>query len=104
MDFFWTFKVASVSARLTILGSGSSGNCAFLETGETRLLIDVGLSGRQIRQRLATIGRSPESLQGILITHEHSDHITGLVGILAKVNVPIYCNRLTKEAIESTLQ
>jgi phosphoribosyl 1,2-cyclic phosphodiesterase len=93
-----------VSARLTILGSGSSGNCAFLETGDTRLLIDAGLSGRQIRQRLATIGRSPESLQGILITHEHSDHITGLTGILSKVNVPIYCNRLTKEAIETTLQ
>jgi phosphoribosyl 1,2-cyclic phosphodiesterase len=92
-----------VSARLTILGSGSAGNCAYLETGETRLLIDAGLSGRQIRQRLATIGRSPESLQGILITHEHSDHITGLTGILSKVNVPIYCNRLTKEAIESQL-
>ena len=67
-----------MSARLTILGSGSSGNCAYLETGETRLLIDAGLSGRQIRQRLATIGRSPESLQGIIVTHEHSDHITGL--------------------------
>jgi phosphoribosyl 1,2-cyclic phosphodiesterase len=93
-----------VSARLTILGSGSAGNCAYLEAGETRLLIDAGLSGRQIRQRLATIGRSPESLQGILITHEHSDHITGLTGLLSKVNVPIYCNRLTKEAIESTLQ
>jgi phosphoribosyl 1,2-cyclic phosphodiesterase len=104
LDFRWTSKVARVSARLTILGSGSGGNCAFLETGETRLLIDAGLSGRQIRQRLATIGRSPESLQGILITHEHSDHITGLVGILSKVQVPIYCNRLTKEAIESTLE
>ncbi len=92
-----------MSARLTILGSGSSGNCAYLETDDTRLLIDAGLSGRQIRQRLATIGRSPESLQGILITHEHSDHITGLVGILSKVKVPIYCNRLTKEAIESQL-
>jgi phosphoribosyl 1,2-cyclic phosphodiesterase len=104
LDFLRTPKVAPVPARLTILGSGSSGNCAFLETGETRLLIDAGLSGRQIRQRLATIGRSPESLQGILITHEHSDHITGLTGLLSKVNVPIYCNRLTKEAIEATLQ
>lgn len=88
--------------QFTILGSGSAGNCSYLETDETRLLIDAGLSGRQIRQRLATISRAPESLNGILITHEHSDHISGLVGLAAKVNVPVYCNRLTKEAILST--
>src|SRR5437899_3074755 len=89
-----------MSVQLTILGSGSSGNCAFLETGETRLLIDAGLSGRQIRQRLLTIGRAPENLSGILITHEHSDHVQGLLGLAAKLQVPIYCNRLTGEAIQ----
>src|SRR5438477_8557718 len=93
-----------MSAHLTILGSGSSGNCAFLETEETRLLVDAGLSGRQIRQRLLSIGRAPESLNGILITHEHSDHIQGLVGLAAKLQIPIYCNRLTSEAIERALQ
>jgi phosphoribosyl 1,2-cyclic phosphodiesterase len=93
-----------VSASLTILGSGSSGNCAYLETGETRLLIDAGFSGRQIRQRLASIARAPETLHGILITHEHSDHVSGLVGLAAKAELPIYCNRLTREAIESQLQ
>src|SRR2546421_3354146 len=93
-----------MSAHLTILGSGSSGNCAFLETAETRLLVDAGLSGRQIRQRLLSIGRAPESLNGILITHEHSDHIQGLVGLAAKLQIPIYCNRLTSEAIERALQ
>ena len=92
-----------MSVQLTILGSGSSGNCAFLETGETRLLIDAGLSGRQIRQRLLGIGRAPENLSGILITHEHSDHIQGLVGLAAKLQIPIYCNRLTREAIERQL-
>ena len=90
--------------HFTILGSGSGGNCAYLETAETRLLIDAGFSGRQIRQRLATIARSPETLHGILITHEHSDHIAGLVGLANKLELPIYCNRLTKEAIESQLQ
>ena len=90
--------------QFTILGSGSAGNCAFLETADTRLLIDAGFSGRQIRQRLATISRAPEGLHGILITHEHSDHIFGLTGLAAKLNVPIYCNRLTKEAIESQLK
>ncbi len=90
--------------QFTILGSGSAGNCSYLETNETRLLIDAGFSGRQIRQRLATISKSPESLHGILITHEHSDHINGLVGLCSKLNVPIYCNRLTRDAIQSTFQ
>src|SRR5882762_7177301 len=89
-----------MSVQLTILGSGSSGNCAFLETGETRLLVDAGLSGRQIRNRLLTIGRTPENLSGILITHEHSDHVQGLVGLAAKLQIHVYCNRLTREAIE----
>lgn len=86
--------------QLTILGSGSAGNCSYVETNETRLLVDAGFSGRQIRQRLATISKAPEGLHGILITHEHSDHITGLVGLAAKLNIPIYCNRLTKDAIQ----
>ncbi|HAV60783.1 MAG TPA: metal-dependent hydrolase [Verrucomicrobiales bacterium] len=66
-----------------------------------RLLIDAGFSGRQIRQRLAAIGRSPETLTGILLTHEHSDHTQGLGMIAAKLNIPLYCNRLTREAVES---
>lgn len=93
--------------RFTILGSGSNGNCAYLEAGETRLLIDAGLSGRQIRQRLATLGRAPEGLHGILLTHEHSDHISGLAGLAglaAKLNIPVYCNRLTAEAVSEILQ
>ncbi len=93
-----------MAVHLTILGSGSAGNCAYLETEETRVLVDAGFSGRQIRQRLASIGRTPESLHGILITHEHSDHIQGLATLCAKLPVPIYCNRLTKEAIENQLQ
>jgi phosphoribosyl 1,2-cyclic phosphodiesterase len=84
--------------QFTILGSGSGGNSAYLETEGVRILVDAGLSGRQIRQRLLGIGRTPENLNGILITHEHTDHIQGLIG-LARLNLPIYCNRLTKEAI-----
>ena len=93
-----------MAVQFTILGSGSSGNCAYLETTETRLLIDAGLSARQIRQRLLSIGRAPENLSGILVTHEHSDHIQGLTVLATKLQVPVYCNRLTKEAIESQLQ
>jgi phosphoribosyl 1,2-cyclic phosphodiesterase len=89
-----------MAVQFTILGSGSGGNCAYLETEQTRILVDVGFSGRQIRQRLAEIGRTPETLHGILITHEHSDHIQGLAALCAKLQIPIYCNRLTKEAID----
>jgi phosphoribosyl 1,2-cyclic phosphodiesterase len=93
-----------MAAQLTILGSGSGGNCTYLETGETRLLVDAGFSGRQIRRRLQSIGRSPETLNGILLTHEHSDHIQGLTGLCASLQIPIYCNRLTNEAIQAQLQ
>ena len=90
--------------RLTILGSGSGGNCAYLETDEIRLLVDAGFSGRQIRQRLASIGRTPECLQAILVTHEHLDHIQGLVALCAGLQIPLYCNRLTQEAAETALE
>jgi phosphoribosyl 1,2-cyclic phosphodiesterase len=93
-----------VAVQFTILGSGSGGNCAYLETDEARLLIDAGLSARQIRNRLLTIARTPENLTGILITHEHHDHIQGLAVLATKLNVPIYCNRLTKEAIEQLVE
>jgi phosphoribosyl 1,2-cyclic phosphodiesterase len=92
-----------VPVQFTMLGSGSSGNSAYLEAGSTRLLIDAGLSGRQVRQRLLSLGRAPEGLDGILITHEHTDHTQGLVVLAAKLQIPVYCNRLTREAIESSL-
>ncbi len=89
--------------HLTILGSGSSGNCAYIETDETRLLVDAGFSARQIRQRLATIGRTPENLTGILVTHEHSDHVQGLAILAEKLRIPVYCNRPTADAIRFQL-
>jgi len=75
-----------------------------LETDESRILIDAGFSGRQIRQRLAQIGRTPESVQAILITHEHTDHIHGLTALGAKLQIPVYCNRPTQTAIEYQLE
>ncbi|MGN6555837.1 MAG: MBL fold metallo-hydrolase [Verrucomicrobiota bacterium] len=89
--------------HLTILGSGSAGNCAYVETPEARILVDAGFSTRQIRERLATIGRTPESLTGILITHEHSDHIQGLTVLAQKLRIPVYCNRPTHDAIQFQL-
>jgi phosphoribosyl 1,2-cyclic phosphodiesterase len=97
---FLTCVPVSVSVQFTILGSGSNGNCAYLESGSTRLLIDAGFSAKQIRERLAQIGRAPENLNGILLTHEHTDHTNGLGTLCNKLPIPIYCNRLTKEAVE----
>lgn len=94
----------AVAVNLTILGSGSAGNCAYFETDQTRLLIDAGFSLRQIRQRLAGIGRAPESLSGVLITHEHSDHTSGLKALCQKLHIPVYCNRLTQEAVQYQLE
>lgn len=87
-----------MSVNFTILGSGSAGNCAYVETGETRILVDAGFSPRQIRTRLASIGRTPENLSAILVTHEHSDHIAGLLGLADKFNIPVFCNRGTQDA------
>jgi phosphoribosyl 1,2-cyclic phosphodiesterase len=93
-----------VPVRFTILGSGSSGNCAYVETESSRVLVDAGFSPRQIRQRLAMIGRTPENLSAILITHEHTDHISGLFGLAERLRIPIYCNRDTQEAIAWALK
>src|SRR5215210_4135969 len=85
--------------HLTVLGSGSAGNCALVESDECRLLLDGGLSAKQITTRLAFAGLTPEALDGILITHEHGDHISGLDVFCKKFDVPIYCNPQTAEAI-----
>jgi phosphoribosyl 1,2-cyclic phosphodiesterase len=84
---------------LTVLGSGSRGNCSLVATAECRLLLDAGLSARQIVQRLEAAGVRPESLDGILVTHEHSDHIAGLSIFCRRFNVPIYANPLTAETL-----
>ena len=81
--------------QFTILGSGSSGNASYLETPGARVLIDCGFSAKRIRTALLELDRTPERLDGILITHEHSDHITGLKVLAAKLGIPVYCNRHT---------
>ena len=84
--------------RLCLLASGSKGNCLFLETDSCRLLIDAGLSGREAQARLAAIGVAPESLDGILITHEHSDHIRGVGTLARRLKIPVLVASRTHEA------
>ncbi len=61
-----------------MLASGSSGNCALISTEKTRVLVDAGLSFKELSKRLASIGEQPGCIDAVLITHEHSDHISGL--------------------------
>jgi phosphoribosyl 1,2-cyclic phosphodiesterase len=92
-----------VAATITILGSGSSGNCAFVETPRLRLLIDAGFSGKQIAMRLASIGRKIEDLNAVLLTHEHHDHTQGLPVLCKRFAIPVYANRLTAEAVQEEM-
>lgn len=73
------------------LASGSGGNAALLSHRETRLLIDMGISCRRVCQGLAQAGVRPEELAGVVITHEHSDHIGGLATYIKKYRTPIFC-------------
>jgi len=82
-----------------MLGSGSAGNSALVSTDHCRILIDGGLSARQLVVRLALCGVTPGQLDGVLLTHEHGDHVCGLEVLCRKFQIPIYCNSLTAEAI-----
>ena len=91
-----------VTVKFCVLASGSSGNAALVSTGKTRILVDAGLSMRELRRRLSTIGESLDSVDAILITHEHTDHVSGLP-VLARnkdVRAIIHMTRLTGPAID----
>lgn len=89
--------------RFSVLASGSSGNALYVATNKVRLLIDAGLSGKKMDELLLKAGCDAEKIDGILVTHEHSDHIKG-VGILArKYKLPIYANQKTWKAMEKDI-
>ncbi|MEO1857989.1 MAG: MBL fold metallo-hydrolase [Rubritalea sp.] len=85
---------------MAVLGSGSGGNATILECGKTRLLLDAGLSAKQLTVRMEAIGVDPASLTGVLLTHEHSDHTRGLDVLLRKRRIPVYANAMTREALQ----
>lgn len=85
------------------LYSGSSGNAALLGTPNTRVLVDAGLTGKALDQALSNISIDPATLQGILITHEHSDHVRGAGVLSRKYDLPVYANVLTWRAMMKQL-
>ncbi|MCJ7842866.1 MBL fold metallo-hydrolase [Lederbergia sp. NSJ-179] len=92
-----------MSMQFSVLASGSTGNATYVETEDHSILVDAGLSGKQMDKLFQQIGRDPAKLDAILVTHEHVDHIKG-VGIMArKYQLPIYANERTWQAMERQL-
>ena len=84
--------------RFTVLGSGSTGNAVLISTETTNVLVDAGLSAREILRRLDIVGVDCNNLDAIVVTHEHSDHIGGLRVLLRSMRCPVYISGLTEDA------
>lgn len=76
----------------SVLGSGSKGNCLYVESGKTSILIDAGFSGKEIARRLHVHGRDLDTLDGLFLTHEHGDHIQGAGVLSRRYKLPVYAN------------
>ena len=85
--------------RVTVLASGSGGNACVVESGRTRLLVDAGLSAREIERRLTARSIPPESIVAVFVTHEHSDHASGAPVFTARWDCPVYATVGTASAI-----
>jgi len=85
--------------RVSILASGSGGNACVVEAGRTRVLVDAGLSARELERRMAARGIEPETIRGIFITHEHGDHSSGALVFSARWECPIFTTVGTADAI-----
>ncbi len=88
--------------KFTVLGSGSTGNAVLITTEKTKVLVDAGLSAREILRRLAIVGVDFNDLDAVLLTHEHSDHAGGLRVLLASLKCPVYISGVTQDAYLGT--
>ncbi len=89
--------------KLRILASGSSGNCALLQTEQARVLIDVGYSARRIRALLSDAGETLESIDAVFITHDHGDHTLGISGLAKLPHLKVFANAGTMRAVQAGL-
>src|SRR5689334_15348578 len=89
--FLWPMKI-------TVLGSGSTGNAVLIVAGNTRVLVDAGLSAKEIARRLSLVGEDAQRLDAVLVTHEHGDHAGGLRVLLNSVDCPVYISAKTLDA------
>jgi phosphoribosyl 1,2-cyclic phosphodiesterase len=96
MHIPWRYSLTMVS--FTVLASGSKGNSAVVSSGHTRILVDCGLSCRELFRRMKLVDEKPETLDAIVITHEHSDHVGGLAVTARKLGIPVYFTEGTHRA------
>src|SRR5579863_10492826 len=89
---------AQTMVRFTVLASGSRGNSTIVSGGKTRILVDAGLSCRELFRRMRLAGEDPQTLDAIVITHEHQDHINGLAVTARKLGIPVYFTEGTHRA------
>lgn len=89
--------------EFSVLGSGSSGNSSFIEMGNKKFLIDAGFSGKKTVEKLNNIEKRIEDIDGIFVTHEHSDHIQGLGVLSRKYDIPIYLHEITYNTIKEKI-
>lgn len=92
-----------MSFQFSVLASGSTGNAIFVETDDHSFLVDAGLSGKQMETLFQKIDRDMGKMSGILVTHEHSDHIKGVGVIARKYNLPVYANEKTWQAMDGLI-
>jgi len=85
--------------KVASLGSGSSGNSTLIEFGELNFLVDIGFSYKQLSSKLQKLGKKPEDVNAVFITHEHSDHIKGLKTFTKKHDTPIYLTAMNREVV-----
>jgi phosphoribosyl 1,2-cyclic phosphodiesterase len=91
-------RYAQKMVRFTVLASGSKGNSTVVTGGRTRILVDAGLSCRELFRRMKLASEQPETLDAIIVTHEHTDHINGLVVTARKLGIPVYFTEGTHRA------
>jgi phosphoribosyl 1,2-cyclic phosphodiesterase len=88
--------------KFTVLGSGSTGNAVLISSEKTNVLVDAGLSAREILRRLAIVGVDGAQLDAVLVTHEHGDHVGGLRVLLGSVKCPVFTSAATEDAYYDT--
>jgi phosphoribosyl 1,2-cyclic phosphodiesterase len=91
-------RAYAMSVSVSMLASGSRGNCALVASSRTKILVDAGISGRETFKRMRSLGEDPRTLSAILITHEHCDHVCGLATLAKKLSIPVFMTEATRSA------
>src|SRR5271157_6217723 len=90
--------LSGMCVMVSMLASGSRGNCAIVASARTRILVDAGISCRETFKRMKAAGDDPHSLSAIVITHEHTDHVSGLLVLARKLKIPVFMTGATHQA------